>query len=111
MMSGSMMDRCNAMKQQKETMMSAMSAQDTALAVAVAKMNAATGDEKSAQLAAIVTSIVEQRSATRTGMAKMQEQMMAHLMDHMQNGKDSMMSCPMMNGTDDKATGAHQDHH
>ena len=106
-----MMERCEKMKEQKQTMMGEMKAQDVALATAVVKMNAATGEEKSAQLAAIVTSLVEQRTAMRVGMAKMQDQMMSHMMDHMQNGKESMMSCPMMSDADDKSSDAHKEHH
>ena len=35
-------------------------------------------------------------------MMKMQDGMMSHMMEHMQAGKDSMASCPMMKSMGDK---------
>jgi hypothetical protein len=40
--------------------------------------------------------MVAQRRAMRDGMAKTQQGMMGHMMEHMQTGKDSMAMCPMM---------------
>jgi hypothetical protein len=110
MMDKGMMDRCQAMMERKQKIMSEMKAQDEALTEAVARMNAATGGEKSAQLAAIVTTLAGQRAARRTGMAKLQEEMMGHMMDHMQAGKESMMDCPMMKDADEKSSNRHQGH-
>jgi hypothetical protein len=50
----------------------------------------------------------------------MHEEMMDHMMQHMQMGKESMSQCPMMGGMkgmkgmkgmDDKSAGAHKEHH
>jgi hypothetical protein len=42
---------------------------------------------------------VTQRRTMRDGMMKMQEDMMSHMMEHMQAGKESMAMCPMMKQT------------
>jgi hypothetical protein len=46
--------------------------------------------------AAVVNEMVTQRRMMRDGMMKRQHEMMAHMMRHMQAGKDSMAMCPMM---------------
>ena len=94
MMDDKMMERCQAMKEQKETMMAEMKAQDAELTAQVAKMNSAPEDKKLDLIAAVVTRMVEQRTAMNVRMAKMQEEMM----QHMQMGKESMSQCPMMKG-------------
>jgi len=91
---GKMMERCQAMKEQKETMMAEMKAQDAELTAQVAKMNSAPEDQKLDLIAAVVTRMVEQRTAMNVRMAKMQEEMM----QHMQMGKESLSQCPMMKG-------------
>jgi len=86
-----------AMMADREKMMSAMKAADQRLDDLVAKMNAASGMEKMAATATVVTEIVTERRTMRNGMMKMQEGMMSHMMEHMQAGPASMASCPMMN--------------
>jgi hypothetical protein len=103
MMEGKMMERCQAMKEQKEKMMAEMKAQDADLTAQVAKMNSAPADKKLDLIAAVVTRMVEQRTAINARMAKMQEKMMQHMMQHMQMGKESMSQCPMMKGMDEKS--------
>jgi hypothetical protein len=93
-----MMERCQAMKEQKEKMMADMKAQDAELAVQVAKMNSAPENKKLDLMAAVVTQMVEQRTAMNVRKAKMDEEMMKHMMQHMQMGKESMSQCPMMKG-------------
>ena len=44
----------------------------------------------------VVTEMVTQRRTMQAGMMKMQESMMGHMMEHMQAGKESMATCPMM---------------
>jgi len=44
----------------------------------------------------VVNEMVIQRRTAQDGMMKMQHTMMAHMMEHMQAGKDSMAMCPMM---------------
>ena len=65
----------------------------------VAKMNTATGMEKMAATATVVTEMVTQCRTMRDGMMKMQEGMMSHLIEHMQAGTGSMAMCPMMKQT------------
>ena len=95
--------RCQEMKEQKQKMMADMNAQDAELTEHVARMNSAPEDKKLSLIAAVVTRMVEQRTAMNARMAKMQEKMMKHMMEHMQMGKESMSQCPMMKGTDDKS--------
>jgi hypothetical protein len=88
--------RCQAMMAEREQMMTGMKAADQRLDDLVAKMNAASGMEKTDAAAAVVNEMVAQRRAMRDGMAKTQHGMMGHMMEHMQAGKDSMAMCPMM---------------
>ncbi len=113
MMAGKMTDSCKDMMQQKKKMMEEMKAQDTALTEQVAQMNRAPENQKSALMAAIVTKMVEQRTAGNAKMEKMHAQMMGHMMEHMQMGKESMAQCPMMKGMkgmDEKSGDAHKEH-
>ena len=91
-----MAPKCQAMMAGHEKMMAEMKAADQGLDGLVATMNAAAGAEKTTATAAVVTEMVAQRRTMREGMMKMQEGMMAHMMEHMQEGKDSMAMCPMM---------------
>ncbi len=88
--------KCQAMMADQEKMMTEMKAADQRLDDLVAKMNAASGTEKSDATAAVVTEMVTQRRTMRDGMMKMEDGMMGHMMEHMQAGKDSMAMCPMM---------------
>jgi len=95
-MAADMAAKCEAMMADHEKMMTGMKAADQRLDDLVVKMNAASGAEKADTTAAVVNEMVAQRRTLRDGMMKMQQGMMAHMMDHMQAGKDSMASCPMM---------------
>ena len=88
--------KCQAMMADHEKMMTEMKAADQRLDDLVAKMNAASGMEKADATAAVVNEMVTQRRTMRDGMMKMEDGMMAHMMEHMQAGKDSMAKCPMM---------------
>jgi hypothetical protein len=88
--------KCKAMMAEREQMTTGMKAADQRLDDLVAKMNAASGMEKTDAAAAVVNEMVAQRRAMRDGMAKTQQGMMGHMMEHMQAGKDSMAMCPMM---------------
>ena len=88
--------KCQAMMAEKEKMMTDMKAADQRIDDLVATMNAASGMEKMAATAAVVTEMVTERRTMRDGMMKMQQDMMGHMMEHMQAGKDSMAMCPMM---------------
>ena len=93
-----MMQCCQTMKEQKKKMMADMKAQDAEVAAQVAKMNSAPENKKLDMMAAVVTQMVEQRTAMNARKAKMDEEMMKHMMQHMQMGKESMSQCPMMKG-------------
>ena len=93
--------KCQAMMAEREKMMTGMKAADQRLDDLVVKMNTASGMEKTAATAAVVTEMVTQRRTMRDGMMKMQEGMMSHMMEHMQAGAASMAMCPMMKQTGD----------
>ena len=97
----SMMAGCQEMKEQKQKMAADMKAQDAELVARVAEMNGAPEGNQLRLLAAIVTQMVEQRSTMNVKRAKMEENMMKHMMQHMEAGKESMAKCPMMAGMKD----------
>jgi hypothetical protein len=88
--------KCQAMMAEKETMMADMTVADQRLDDLVVTMNTASGVDKMAATAAVVSEMVTQRRTMRDGMMKMQEDMMGHMMEHMQAGAASMAMCPMM---------------
>ena len=85
-----------AMMTEREKMMTAMKAADQRLDALVATMNTASGMERMAATANVVTEMVSQRRAMRDAMVQMQDGMMRHMMEHMQAGTASMAMCPMM---------------
>ena len=108
-----MMERCQEMKEQKQKMMEDTKAQDAELTAQVAEMNSAPEDKKMSLMAAVITHMVEQRIAMDARKAKMEEEMMKHMMEHMKMGKESMSQCPMMKGIkgmDDQSGDAHKKH-
>ena len=110
MMEGKMMERCQEMKEQKQKMKEDMKAHDAQLTEQLAKMNSAPEDQKTGLMAAVITHMVEQRIGMDARKAKMEEEMMKHMMQHMQMGKESMSQCPMMKGMDGKSGDAHKEH-
>jgi hypothetical protein len=88
--------KCQAMMAEREKMMADMKAADQRLDDLVAKMNTASGKEKVTATATVVAEMVAQQRTMRDDAMKMQHGMMGHMMEHMQAGKDSMASCPMM---------------
>jgi len=85
-----------AMMAEREKMMTAMKAADQRLDELVATMNTASGMERMAATANVVTEMVTQRRTMRDAMMKMQDGMMSHTIEHMQAGTASMAMCPMM---------------
>ena len=79
----------HAMMAEHAKMMADMKAADQRLTDLVTRMNSAAGAEKTTATAAVVTEMVAQSRTMREGM-------MPHMMEHMQEGKDSMAMCPMM---------------
>ncbi len=101
MTSGTMAERHQAMQAQREKMMAEHKTQDTELQAQLAKIKSAPQAQKLDLLTAVVTRMVEQRTAMHAHMDKMMNQMMATM--PMEPG--SMSSHPMMKGMDDKPAG------
>ena len=116
MTDATMMERCQEMMGQKQKMMEDMKAQDADLTEQITKMNSAPDDKKLGLMAAVITHMVEQRTAMNVRKAKMEDEMMKHMMQHMQMGKESMAQCPMMKdmkgmkGMDEGSAATHKDH-
>ncbi len=91
----------HAMMAEHDKMMADMKAADQRLDDLVVKMNTASGLDQSAATSNVVTEMVAQRKLMRDGMMKMQAGMMAHMMEHMAAGKESMAACPMMKSMGD----------
>lgn len=87
---------CQVVMADHQKMMTEMKGADERLNDLVAKMNTASPKEEANATAAVVTEMVAQRRTMMNSMAKDQQEMMAHMMEHMQAGKDSMAMCPMM---------------
>lgn len=88
--------KCDAMMAEHEKMTADMKAADERLDALVATMNTAAGADKGVATAAVVSEMATAGRAMRDAKAKMDDDMMVHMMEHMQAGKDSMASCPMM---------------
>lgn len=88
--------KCQAMMAEHEKVMAGMKAADARQDALVVKMNKASGHDKTKATAAVVTDIVASRHGMQDGMMTMQHKMMGHMAEHMQEGKESMDSCPMM---------------
>lgn len=101
MMNGKMMEGCREMMAEKKKMMEDMKAQDAQLTEQVAQMNSAPADQKTTLMAAVVTRMVEQRTAANQQKEKMHEKMMKHMSQHKEMGNESMAQCPMMKGMKD----------
>jgi len=110
MMEGKKMEGCKEMMAQKQKMKEDMKAQDAQLTEQVSRMNNAPENRKMNLMAAIVTHMAEQRISMDARKAKMEEEMMKHMMQHMQMGKESMAQCPMMKEMQEKTADAHKDH-
>ncbi|MEQ1899064.1 MAG: hypothetical protein ABL971_16990 [Vicinamibacterales bacterium] len=88
--------KCKAMMAEHEEVMAGMKAADSRQDALVVKMNKASGKDKAKATAALVTDMVASRRGMQDGMMTMQHKMMGHMAEHMQAGKESMESCPMM---------------
>ena len=87
-----------AMMQRHQAMMADLTAEDAELTAQVAKMNSAPADKK-LDLLAIVTRLVEQRTAMTARMGMMRGEMM----QHGEMDKESMSEHPMMKDMDEKS--------
>jgi hypothetical protein len=106
-----------AMHQDMHAKMGSMGSKLTDL---VSEMEAASGEDKTEALAAVVSELVAQRRAMHEMMAQMQPRMMNHMMEHMASGMmqgmmQSMTECPMMKQTTSSEEGVgegkHSEHH
>ena len=88
--------KCQAMMAEHQKMMADMTVADQRLDALVATMNTASDEQKGIATAAVVTEMASAGRMMRDAKAKMDQDMMSHMMEHMQAGKDSMASCPMM---------------
>ena len=93
-----MMAHCMEMMQKHDQMQAEIKAQDARIDDLVTKMNTSTGGERVEAMAAVITELSAQRKVRQGKMAAMQADMMQHMMEHMQMGKQSMSMCPMMKG-------------
>lgn len=120
MLDRKMMKDCQEMMARKQKMKEDTAVQNAALTEEVAAMNRAPDDKKMSLMAGIITHLVEQKDAMDARKAKMEEDMMKHMMAHMKMGGESMMQCPMMKDMKDmdkkpepaeKPEDAHKEHH
>ncbi len=103
-----------AMMEHHQKMMADMKTQDAQLTEQVAAMNSAPEGKKLDLLAAVVTKMVEQRTAMTARMESMHDEMMKNMKpqmmkQQMQMGQNPMSKPPMMNGMkgmDDKPADA-----
>ncbi len=113
MTEATMMEHCQEMKEQKQKLKDDGDAQNAQITAQLSEMNSAPKDKKMNLMAAVVTHAVEQRIAMDARKAKMEDEMMMHMMEHMQMGKDSMSQCPMMKGMkvmDESSAAAPKEH-
>lgn len=89
-------NRCQVIFSQKQRLNEDIASQDAELTVRLGQMNSAPTEQKATLVAAIVTTLVEQRVIRDVRRAKIQDDMMAHMMDH--PGQAGMAGCPMMQG-------------
>ena len=108
-----MMERCQEMLKQKQQLENDIKAQDNQLTEQLKEMNRAPEDKKVDLMAAVLTHMVEQRITMDARKAKMEEEMMQHMMEHIMMGKESLSQCPMMKSmknADEKSADAHKEH-
>jgi hypothetical protein len=97
-MGGTMMEMCQEMRAKKQKLQEDITAMDAQLTRQIAAMNSAPADKKIGLIAAVVTTMAEQRIAMDARRSQLEQEMMRHMMQHMQMGKESISQCPMMTG-------------
>ncbi len=93
-----MAEHCREIRDQKLQIRADIKAQDVRLTERLAELNGATDEKKVGLMAAVLTSVIEQRIAMDVRRAKLDDGMSRHWMQHSQLGKDSMSTCPMCSG-------------
>ncbi|MCW3052856.1 MAG: hypothetical protein JWN14_2026 [Chthonomonadales bacterium] len=106
------MAHCKEMMQKKARMQADFKEQDARVDALVTKMNTSTGAERVEAMAAVITELSAQRKNRQEKTAAMEAEMMQHMMEHMQMGKQSMAMCPMMQAMQmpNSAQGKPEDH-
>lgn len=95
-------NRCREMKEQQRKMNEDMKAEASELARYVARMKRVPEEKKVDLMNAFLTHMVERRIAMDGRQARLQEEMMKHMIQHMLMGKESMFQCEVICGMDDK---------
>ena len=118
-----MLDSCRKIKEQKQKIQEDIKAQNAELSALARKMNGAPADLQLDLMAALVTKMIEQKAATDARRAKLEQEMMTHLMQHMQHMQktgEPKCQCPMMKERKDlkkekdpeeKSDEDHKEHH
>ena len=101
---------CEEMKAEKAKLAAEQSVQDAELNAMIAAMNSAPDDRKVGQMANVITKMVAQRMAMDARKAKMEEDMMKHMMAHVSQGPKSAAKCSMMKDMDKKSGEGHEGH-
>lgn len=102
MTAGAQAERHQTMQEQREKILVDMKAQDAELAAQLARINSAPEKQKLELLVAVVTRMVEQRTAMHARMGEMMNQMM----DDMPMEHGAMTSHPKKKDMDTPSTGA-----
>jgi hypothetical protein len=89
-------ERCRLLREQRVRLQQDLQAQDTELAERVVLMNRAGADIKLTLMAEVVTRLVAQRLAIHARQERFEDEVMRHIMQHLQEGRAAMANCPMM---------------
>ena len=95
-----MMGCCNHMMAQKQKLADDGKAQDAELKEQLAKVSGAPDDKKAPMMLLVITKMADQHCAMCARKEAMDGEMMQHMMQHVQMGKESVSHCPMMKGMD-----------
>ena len=96
-----LMKRCQEMKEQKQKLKADMTAEIAELARYVARMKRAPEEKKMGLMHVFLIHMEERRIAMDERQAKMQQEITKHMILHMQMGRESMLRCQVIWGTDE----------
>ena len=96
-----MMNQCTKLQAHRQHIAEDLKAEDEELAARVVQLNAAPADTKITELSVIVTRLVAQRTVTHARQSQIEQEMMQHLLHHLQMGKSSLAACPLLKSTMD----------
>ncbi len=92
--------KCHALMDEHEKATADANSVDRRLDRLIATMTAASGTEKMAATTEVIAELVSQHRTMRDAAMRSRQSMMSHMMEHMQAGKQSMATCPMMKQMD-----------